>query len=227
MKSSTEKHEMTEFYSPRSNESWEGSSSQPMRVSDATRIFCNFGDDFRDDVESLVSLIRSCDLKVALHNSNYLHALQLTQLMFDHTDHSFCMLTGDAADGFLKCLQSSFRKMLERIAIRGGKARMIVLSEGQASDSTLKEHRLRFEGVFDYLTVRKPSTVKLRHFIVCDNEMVRDEELHEPLNQESSANEVKAKVHFKNENVAKVFTMKFDSLWKGITAAKHQESLRR
>ncbi len=192
------------------------SESKEMKIHDAKEMFSKFGDDFRPDLESLVHLIRTSNICEPLENSNYLHALSLTEMMFIHTSHSFRMMTGSAVDGFLSCLKESFMEMLSRVTEANGIARMILVHEGggeEVDSPVLKEARQRFASHFEFVSVNVPRHLKLTHFIACDDDMVRDEAWHTPLTAEAGANEVKAKVFFKNKTMAKSFNSRFDTLW--------------
>jgi len=192
-----------------------------MKISDAKAIFRDYHADFRPDIESLVHLFRATNVKAALDNSNYLHALSLTELMFQHTQKSFCMLTGAAADGFLSCLQDGFVAMLRRIKDAGGKARIILVKENGGTSTILQDLKGTFPDTLEVITVVPSEGFRMKHFIVCDDDMVRDEELHPPLTDEASANLVQAKVFFKNKTIAKAFNTKFSTFWQMIVQSQN------
>lgn len=191
--------------------------SSTMTIQTARDLFLQYGEKFRPDCEAVVSLVRKRNLSDALPNSNYLHALSLTQLMLDHTDHEFRMLTGCAGDGFLSSLKSSFVEMLRRIRDVKGTARIIFVNDNRKSE-WIDSLRKEFPDTLDTVSVR--AATNLSHFIVCDDDMVRDEELHDALTEQSSANLIKAKVFFKNLAMAEVFSVRFDAIWKGVSGRK-------
>lgn len=72
-----------------------------MTIADAIDLFQEYGDEFRPDAESLVRVLRRANVSQPLENSNYLHALELTDLMMRNSHRSFDMVTGSAVDQFL------------------------------------------------------------------------------------------------------------------------------
>lgn len=185
-----------------------------MKIAQAKSLYEEFGDDFRQDMDSLVRLFRENGVEGALDNGNYLHALSLTDLMFRHTDQSLRMLTGNAGDGFLTCLSHSFVSMLQRIKDRGGKAKIVFLNSDPFGEE-FRKIQDKFQGTLEVIRATAPGA--LEHYIVCDDDMVRDEEKHGELSECSSASEIKAKVYFRNKTMAKVFSLKFNQLWNKLS----------
>lgn len=56
------------------------------------------------------------------------------------------------------------------------------------------------------------------HFIVCDHDMVRDEEYHGDVDADSPASKIKAEVCFWEPHKAKAFDSRFDSFWSAVTS---------
>ncbi len=193
-------------------------SSAGMTIAEAQKIFSQYTNDFLEEQEHFVDLLRKNHIEQALSNSNYLHALTLTDLMFRHTDRSFRMLTGFEGDGFLKCLCKSFKSMLTRIQKRGGKAR-IILVDGDATD--LQSIRKEFKDTLEVVeAVSSNSGSSVAHFLVCDTDMVRDEKFHEKLAEDGNANQIHAEVYFANRFKGETFSRKFDLIWEKLVLAK-------
>ena len=194
-----------------------------LKISDVQRLFSDHGAELLGDYRSVVTMIRKHKIDSPLENSNYLHALQLTQLMLEHTSQQFRMLTGGMLDGFIGTLAPHFESMLQRIksSCRDGNtafARVILVTSGgvPVDCPVLDELQSRYDGVLDVSFVSVPEDAGIRHFIVGDNDMVRDEEEHDQLSLESDASMVRAKVSFFAPAKAKVFARKFDSYWDAV-----------
>lgn len=190
-----------------------------MTINEAKQFFARFKDDLRPDVEALVSLFRDSEIDAPLANGNFLHALSLTELMIDHTRQSFSMLTGGSGDGFLSCLKDNLRRMLARVRSVGGQARIIVINGDRDPSACMTELQREFAGTLEVKTVFAAPGTNITHFIVCDDDMVRDEEPHPPLSDVASANLIKAKVFFRNRPKAKAFAFRFNSIWQALTPA--------
>jgi len=187
--------------------------ARPMTIGVCKKLFEQYSDGFLPDQENLVQLFRRHRLDHAIHNENYLHALSLTDLMFQHTKYSFCMLTGSAGDGFLACLRDSFVAMLRRIRNSKGEARVIVVN---GSTTEFQPFLDEFPDTLTVIQAESASGAQIAHFIVGDDDMVRDEEIHSPLTKNSNANEIKADVYFANKIEADMFSRKFDIYWNGL-----------
>jgi hypothetical protein len=159
------------------------------------------------------------NIKTEFNNDCYLDALRLTSFMFGRTHESVRMLTGSSVDFFLSELDKSFTDALKRIAENQGEFRVIVL--GKAINS-LKKIRDTHGSVFKFIEAQ--SSVPLRHFLVCDSNMVRLEELHGPLDLKTEATAVKARVHFCDLIRAKMLEENFDGLWEKLIQSKVSET---
>jgi len=78
-----------------------GMEAGSMKIKDAKDIYLKHGLSLQPDFEALAVVFRKCDIEAPIANSNYLHALSLTDLMFRHADHSLEMVTGGCGDGFI------------------------------------------------------------------------------------------------------------------------------
>lgn len=184
-----------------------------MTIGDAKRVFQEYGPELQHDFEGLVQLFRAHGIALPISNSNYLHALSMTDLMFRHTDRSLRMVTGNATEGLPQCLQTTFRRMLQRIRGNGGKARMVVIDSDTAA---LEPLRQEFSGTFELARARPRQRARVTHFIVCDDDMVRDEQYHDTLGDDTDANTIKAHVYFANPEMASTFGANFDAIWDAV-----------
>lgn len=194
-----------------------GKDVRGMSIRKAKELFSEFGDDFVSELENVAHVFRDAHVRQPLPNGNFLHALCLTRVMLQHTTNSFKMLTGGAGDGFLSCLSGDFREMLQRIRSNHGKAKIIVLGEHDGDSKILAELVEEFGDCLKvaYATSKEP----VRHYIIADTDMVRDEHLHEPLTEESDADSVIADVYFRNSAIADVFKDRFKRQWASATVA--------
>ena len=204
---------MSEEVSERADEK-----ARPMTIGVCQGLFKKYSDEFLPDHEDLVRLFRRHRLDHAIHNENYLHALSLTDLLFQHTNRSFRMLTGSAGDGFLTCLRDSFVAMLRRLRNSKNKARVIVVNDSTAKPQPFLGEFDEFKDTLTVIQAESTSDARIAHFIVGDDDMVRDEAIHSPLTKDSNANEIKADVYFANKIEADIFSRKFDIYWNGLSA---------
>jgi len=187
-----------------------------MNIGEAKRYFKTRQDAAIDELDNLVKVWREYGVKDPWPNSTFSHALGLTGVMLRHTDISYRMLTSGAGDGFISSLSDKFTLMLKRLQENGGFAKIIIV-DGPTNNVCLEELEKNFQ---DVLSVKR-GTVKrgtagdnqIAHYIVCDNDMVRDEESHGDLTDETSESDVKADVYFNNTSMATLFASRFDSLW--------------
>lgn len=146
------------------------------------------------------------------YNDSYLDALVLTEAMFEASNESICILCGKAGDGFISDLAPVFEAALERIKMSGGLVRVILLDNGHAKTLTALMERFP-----ETLRIASASSTKeINHFIVCDGRMLRIEEIHAPLTEQSRADEVKARVYFNNPSRANMMTATFNTIWNVI-----------
>ncbi|EMI40550.1 hypothetical protein [Rhodopirellula sp. SWK7] len=196
------------------------SPKSPLTITEAAQFFDNHSEELLKDYRSIKDLLRNAEITKPVANSNYLHALMLTDLMIEETGHQFRMLTGGAICGFLKTLEDSFTEMLDRFTSsrkRGGSsfARILVV-DGSDEHGLLEGLKTRFPEVVDYRFATAPKDAKFKHFIVGDEDMVRDEDFHAPIMQDSPADMIKAEVSFFDPSKAKVFASRFDTFWTAV-----------
>lgn len=194
-----------------------GDGGHSMNVGEAKEIFRSYRRGLAAEYEDVVRFCRKNSVDAPLKNGSFLHALTLTDLILTHCDKSFRMLTGGAGDGFVSCLKDSFVEMLERLKASKGKARILVLN-GPTDTEVLRSLR---EGFPDTLEVRKGiARGNVAHFIVADNDMVRDEKPHIPINDASDADTIKADVYFHSPPIAELFSSRFDAIWTKVGPAE-------
>lgn len=153
-----------------------------------------------------------------LNNDSYADALPLSEAMFLRANRSIDILTAGGCDKFLEALSDSFNGALRRIKKVGGTVRIILL------DSTDKlKVDPQFDGTIKYAFARvegDPKASNIRHLIICDDNMLRDEEPHAPLTLNSAASEIKADVYLNSTVHAKMKKEYFNSLWERLTGGQ-------
>lgn len=162
---------------------------------------------YADDTE-LAKWIRRERSPVKIPNSNYLHGIGLCDAMFKNALKSCRILAGGGEYSFTTYLQTTFRAMLDRFKHNNGEAKIIVL--GGKTD-LMMEFESEFPEVFQVATAT--ATRPLKHFIVCDDDMVRDEEEHEAIKADTPIDAIRADVYFSNPSMASDFIAIFDAYW--------------
>ena len=167
--------------------------------------------EFRSMAEVLVDA--RIETNQPIKNSNYLHALYLTELMFEHTGKSINILSGAGLDGFLESIQESFIDAIKRISNAGGKVRMILL--GHEAPPFINQLKAKYKSSFDIWHATEAEGQHVRHFIVCDRNKVRVEDIHNELTDSSDINDIRADVFMNNRSMAKVFNTFFNTCLEG------------
>jgi len=164
-----------------------------------------------EDYRDIVEVIRQNRLDFEIPNSNYSHFLYLTELMFQGTSKNICMLNGMRTGcDWLDVLQGSLTGAIERIKNNGGSLRAIFVGESDAPQSIVDLHD-KFRDTVQFITAT--ATKPIKHFIACDNHMLRDEELHKPITPEMDSREIKATVYLDNPAETRIVIEKFDTFW--------------
>ena len=198
-------------------------SPEDMTIEDAQKQYETHGALFYSDDAALVDVIQRTAWDEALSNHSYLHALSLTNLMFNRTTRAFLMLTGSAGDGFVNCLRDSFVKMLRRIRAKDGVAKVIVVNPRSGTPNV-------FEDIFcteddcDFLEIvegQAGAKARIKHFIACDDRMLRDEKYHPPLDGKMKASLVSAKVFFHNKILTTLAQERFNTIWGILKPGPH------
>lgn len=178
-----------------------------MDIKKAQELYVEIGEFIRSDISNIANKMGSS----CLANDTYFNALEYTDLMFYRTLSNIRMFSGSDGDGFLSTLRSSFERALAKIKKAKGFARIILISD--EIPSALKKIQEKHADVLKIIPVQLKSGVDLSHYIVCDNNMLRDEKVHKNLTQDTDIKEIKASVYFDNEAKAENFAEKFDDLW--------------
>lgn len=192
-----------------------GTEAATMNIRTAKQLFNDYGDDFVSELEKVATVFRSAHLRDPLPNGNFLHALCLTRMMLRHTSKKFLMVTGGAGGGFIGCLLGDFRKMLLRVKKNKGEAKVIVVDNNSSEDTVFSQLQNEFPSCLKVAYAY--SEAPIRHYLVADNDMVRDEELHDPLTDDTNADAVVADVYFRNPNIADLFAGRFRRQWEKAT----------
>ena len=151
-------------------------------------------------------------------NDSYVDAVLLTRYMFRNTKKSARILTGHGGDvEFLNTLQAAFREMLKRAEENFSCVKVIFLANEIPEFITTAFKRFIDSKILVCRALQNHNSKPIRHFMVCDNDMVRVEEPHNVLCRDSKADEIKAKMYFKNESMASAYASVFDLLWEKST----------
>ena len=187
----------------------------PMKIKDAIEIYSKFGISLSEFYQEVYDDLIQHKRQITLDNSNYLHALQLTSLMARETKHSFRMLGGGCVDGFVKLMGETFDVMLSRIKSNRGFVQIITIDPVDETP-TLRYLADKYKGVMKvyYATAKDPSSVV--HYITSDDNTVRVEKAHGPLNDDSPVDTIAAKVHFNDQSKSKWYSADFDKLAKQL-----------
>lgn len=165
---------------------------------------------YRDVIKSLVKN----GYDKAIRNDSYADALFLTDIMLEHTEEEFRMVGGTGTDNFISALKGHFRKMLDRLTRVGGKARIVVVrtpDQDAPACPTLRELASEYPNVMQFEA--GVSDVLQRHYVVSDSQMIRIEEPHLPLSNDTDACAIKAMVYFSNPVRASMLKEEFDRVW--------------
>jgi len=169
----------------------------------------SIGKDYRDIVDIIHNESR---LDIEIPNSDYSHALYLTDLMFQDTSKNIRMLNGisEGCD-WLEALRDNLVAALKRIERKhGGFLKAILVGKGAAPDSIVKL-RKEFKDTVQFVTATSPKPIK--HFIICDDCMLRSEELHGPITPDTASDNIHASVYLNSPPRAKEKAEEFDMIW--------------
>jgi hypothetical protein len=160
---------------------------------------------------------------IHFENDSYFDALVLSEVMFDRSNQSIRLFTGEACVKFLQALQRSFLAAINRLAHSGGKVQILmVASEVPQMFSTL---RTRYPSTFEVALAKIREGAEVGHFFVCDSKMGRIEEPHPPLTRNSPVNAIHATVYFNDPPAARMLDAKFAAYWKAAQAPAPQTEL--
>ena len=184
--------------------------SSNMRVRDAKTVFDRWGGSLSETFDMLIESFKEENPEEGMPNDNYFHALFYTDYMFRSTKHRLRMLSGANGDGFLDILKKSFEAALRKITKNKGFAR-IILIDGKITPffKSMMEKYPFFKITLATLGDDKD----LPHTLVCDDYMVREENLHEKVKADSDIRKISATVYFDNTDRAQVAAKSFDATW--------------
>lgn len=187
-------------------------SMRKMNIKDAQRLYGEIGEFIRGDISNIANKMGSS----CLINDTYFHALEYTDLMFYRTLSNIRMFSGGDGDGFLSTLRVNFERALAKIKKAKGLARIILVNN--KIPPALKEIQDIHPDVLKIIPVRVEDGIELSHYIVCDDNMLRDEKLHDILTPETDIKGIKASVYFDNKTKTQAFIERFDDLWRALSS---------
>lgn len=159
-------------------------------------------------LREVVNYMIDHNIKTEFNNDSYQDALALTDVMFTRSTKTIRMLTGTHGDGFLNALLEPFVAALERIRLNRGFVKIIVIGQ---TCKTLTELQSTFAGTLK--VIRAQASGPIKHFTVCDSNMARMEEIHEPLTSDTLITAIKAKVCFNDRAQSGALEENFDKIW--------------
>ena len=166
-----------------------------------------------EDYRAIVEVVRKTRHDMEIPNNDYSHALWLSDLMFQGTSNDMRMLNGTSSGGFdcfFGVLKNSLTIALKRIQRSGGHLKAIFVGEGKAPES-LTQLRKVFGDTVQFITATTDKPIK--HFIACDDNKLRLEELHDPITREMKSDEIKASVYMNSPARTKETIKEFDAIW--------------
>jgi len=190
-----------------------------LTIGQAKDLYRRFGHQYiYPECLEMVDALREAGSDEPIGNSSYLHALALTEVMINHTHHQYRMIAGPGISDFISVLHNSFERMLRRLsASNGSYARIIVLDADDRGDKLCELERTYPSLVVADAVSADGAKEQNRHYIVCDGDMVREEEYHEPLSDGDDSAVIKADVYFDNPAKVRAITAKFDQVWDKVS----------
>lgn len=184
--------------------------SSKMKVRDAKAVFDQWAGSLSETFDMLIESFKAENPEEGMPNDNYFHALFYTDYMFRSTKHHLRMLSGANGDGFLGILKKSFEAALQTITKNKGFVRIILIDGGITP--FLKSMMEKYP-IFKITLASLVSDEDVPHTIVCDDYMVREENLHEKVKDDSDIRKISATVYFDNADRAHVAAKNFDATW--------------
>ena len=163
------------------------------------------------DYRDIVDIIRKGRYDIEIPNNDYSHALWLSNLMFQGTSKNIRMLNGisSGCDCF-EVLKDSLAIALQRIERCGGYLKAIFVGEGDIPGSIV-QLREEFGDTIQFITATTSKPIK--HFIACDDNKVRLEELHDRITPDMESDQIKASVYLNSPARTRETIEKFDTIW--------------
>ena len=189
----------------------------PMRIGEAQQEYGKSGPECIDrDYRDLVQIFIKYRLKEEIPNSNYLHFLYLTDLMFQNSTRRIWMLNGPGKEGWLDILKQNLDDAIGRIKKAKGTLRAVFLSE--KLPQTIVDLQSKYGNTVVQLATAKGSP-GLGHFIVCDDRMLRLEQPHEELTPDMDSDKIVASVYLNNPFKTEAVANYFSSIWEALKPA--------
>jgi hypothetical protein len=170
------------------------------------------GAEFIDkDYRDIVDIIRKARYDMEIPNNDYSHALWLSNLMFQSTSKNIRMLNGisSGCDCF-EVLKDSLAIALQRIKRCDGYLKAIFVGEGDVP-SSIVQLREEFGDTVQFVTATAGKPIK--HFIACDDNKVRLEELHDPITPDMDSDQIKASVYLNSPARTRETIKEFNTIW--------------
>lgn len=183
-----------------------------MQIEEIEELYAEKGaEGVEQDYRDLVVAFWRLRSKEPIPNSDYLHGLYLTELMFKSTSSSIRILSGIGESNWLKVLRDSLSKAIVRIKAKGKCVKAIFVGQGSPPEAIV-ELRSKFGGdTVKFISARTSKPVE--HFIACDSHMLRLERIHAPLTPQTDSGEVVADVYLNNPAKTKTKEEEFDYIW--------------
>jgi len=175
-----------------------------------------YGEDLLSkDYKNVIAQLFEIGFNGEIDNDDYVHALYLTDLMFQNTSRSLRMVMGSYGKEFLGDLHNSFMLALERIHRNHGFAHLAFLT--QDSLSPLQKLQEQFRGTLKIFICSLTRNVVLNHIIICDNRMLRKEKPHPTVFDGMPVEDIKASVFLSNRSASEVAAETFDVMWHSLS----------
>lgn len=169
------------------------------------------------DYRDIVDIIRKGRYDIEIPNNDYSHALWLSDLMFQGTSKNIRMLNGisSGCDCF-EVLKDSLTIALQRITRGSGYLKAIFVGEGNIPGS-IAQLREEFGDTVQFITATASKPIK--HFITCDDNKVRLEELHDRITPDMNSDQIKASVYLNSPARTREAIKKFDTIWSYLNSS--------
>lgn len=186
-----------------------------MKIADIEELYARGGfNEVKKDYRDLVDAFRHLRCREPIPNSDYLHGLYLTDLMFRSTSENIRILSGMGESNWLRVLRDSLTKALERIKTKKGFLKAIFVGTGAPSKAILYLQNKFGTDTVKFITATAPEPVE--HFIACDSHMLRLEKAHPPITGDMDSSKIIASVYLYNPARAKAKEEQFELIWKDL-----------
>lgn len=183
-----------------------------MKIGEVEKLYEEKGaEEVDQDYRDLVDAFRRLELKEPIPNSDYLHGLYLTDLMFKTTNRSIRILSGTGQSNWLEVLRDSLSKAVARIKARGQFLKAIFVGEGGPPKGILKLQEMFGTETVQFVIAK--TSKPFNHFIACDSRKLRLEDIHEPITPQMDSSEIVASVYLNNPAKTKSKEEDFDYIW--------------